>query len=183
MLSQWRKFRGWSVLEYFLKNPNVSVHTKELSRTLKISPRTANDYLRSYEEDGVLTSEAIGNVIAYKLNNDQFLVKGLKRTYFLMQMNELGIERFATENDILSLAVYGSFASGDYTQESDIDILIISPNKDVDLSLLKPLETVFGTEIDAQTYTLGEWRKICRENREFAEEVKSNYVLIYGVKL
>jgi hypothetical protein len=183
MLSEWRRFKGWVVLEHFLKNPNTKIHTKELSRILKISPRTAGEYLKTYEKDGILKRESVGNMSLYSLNNNSYLVKSLKKTYFLIQLNELEIEDFVNKNEIISLAVYGSFASGEYTKNSDIDFIIISPKKKLNLGKLKVLENIFNTEIDVQIYTLGEWRKMRKENKEFVEHVKSTYVLIYGAEL
>lgn len=182
MLTEWRKFKGWLVLEYFLKNPTDRIHIKHLSRILKISPRTAEVYLKLYRDKGILKSERIGNILRFYLNNENPLVKSLKRTYFLMVLNGFDIERFLKENGIISFCIYGSFASGEYSEESDIDILIISPRKKIDLRELKFLEEVFDAELDIQIFTPGEWRKISKINKEFYEEVKSNYI-VYGADI
>jgi predicted nucleotidyltransferase len=41
------------------------------------------------------------------------------------------------QNDIKGVAVVGSFARGDYNSNSDIDLVIISTNKDFTLSIIK----------------------------------------------
>ena len=35
MIREWNKFKGWSVLEYFLLYPNTKIHINELKRKIK----------------------------------------------------------------------------------------------------------------------------------------------------
>lgn len=88
MLSEWRKFKGWCVLEFFLSKPENKIHIKRLARELNISPQTSNRYLRLYEAEGLLRSETAGNVVQFYLNNEHPMVKDLKRLYLDMQMHE-----------------------------------------------------------------------------------------------
>lgn len=183
MLTQWRKFKGWLILEYFLRKPNIKIHIKELSRVLGVSPRTADEYLKLYAKDRILKSKRIGNLIQFYLNNNSPFVKSLKSTYFLMYINNANLNNFLEENNIISFAVYGSFSTGEYTEKSDIDLILISPKKKIDLKDLSFLEELFNAEIDVQIYTLGEWRRMHKQNKEFVEQVKSTHTLIYGAEL
>lgn len=88
MLSEWRKFRGWAVLEFFLSQPSAQVHIKQLARELDISPQTANYYLRLYEAEGLLVSEPVGNLVRFRLDNSLPLARELKRSYACMLLHE-----------------------------------------------------------------------------------------------
>ncbi|MDE1828680.1 MAG: hypothetical protein KGH65_05975, partial [Candidatus Micrarchaeota archaeon] len=59
LIKEWDKFKGWSVLEFFLTNYS-KIHLKGLARKLGISPRTAQIYLGLYEKEGILQSERVG---------------------------------------------------------------------------------------------------------------------------
>ena len=99
MLQEFRKFKGWVVLEFFLAHPNTKIHLKKLVRTLGISPRTALTYLRTLKKDKILREEKVGNMTIFSLNNELYPVKALKRAHFLLTLNELGFpDVFLKEN-------------------------------------------------------------------------------------
>lgn len=181
MLKEWRKFKGWEVLEFFLKE-NGKIHLKALSRKLKISPRTAQLYLQLYEKKGILRKEKVGNMFLYSLNRNPLTLE-FRKLYFLLQTYP-HIKKFIKENpEINSLVLYGSHASGEYDNKSDIDLLVISQKKKIDLSSLKILEKRFRKEVKVQVFSVGEWRKLTGENDLFVISVLKNHVLLYGAEL
>jgi len=54
----------------------------------------------------------------------------MTKAYYLLRLKHLGIERL-TKN-CTSLAIYGSFARGDVDEKSDLDILVIGEESNVD---------------------------------------------------
>lgn len=182
MLSEFRKFRGWNVLEFFLSNPNTKIHINKLARELKIGPQTSNRYLRLYEAETLLDSESIGNVIQFYLNNRHPLVKELKRLYFNLLLHENNfINNLIQHNpSIINLLLYGSHASGEYSEKSDVDLLVISQNKEIDISAVKKLEKQLNKEVQVSVYTIGEWRKLTKKDDPFIKSVLSKHILLYG---
>jgi len=182
MLSEWRKFKGWSILEFFLSNPNTKIHIKGLARKLNISPQTSNRYLRLYEAEKFLKSESMGNLVQFCLNNQYPLIKELKRLYFNLLLHDSNfINNFIQHNpSIVNLFLYGSHASGGYSEKSDIDLLAISQNKEIDLSVVKELEKQLHKEAQVSVYTIGEWRKLIKKDDPFAKSVLREHILLYG---
>jgi len=88
MLPQWDKFKGWVVLEYFLRNPSKRIHIKGLARELKISPRTSEVYCKLYSDSGLLLKEKFANLSIFFLNKTHPLSRELKKTYILSQILE-----------------------------------------------------------------------------------------------
>ncbi len=176
---EWQKFRGWSVLEFFLKNDR-EVYVKELSRELKISPHTANYYLKFYKNAGILTERKKGNLTLYTLS-DNSLVRELKRFYIIDQIISAAPRLCA--NKAISVALYGSCASGTYDKSSDIDMLVISQSKDINLNMLKSIEEKTGKEVKVEVLRLGEWRRLKRKKDKFAKSIISNHVLLCGAEI
>lgn len=184
MLKEWQKFRGWKALEFFLENPNASSHTNEIARRIALGKSTISTYLTIYARDGLLNKRKTGNLISYSLNNESYVVKALKKFYVLQKLGETGfVQKFASYNQPVSLVLYGSYASGEYTEHSDVDILAISQSKRLDQPLLNKLEKALKKEVNLEVYAQGEWRKMVRAERTFAVSVKKNHVLLYGAEL
>lgn len=184
MLTEFKKFKGWVVLEYFLKNPIVKIHIKKLARELKIGNYTAQHYLAVYEKDGTLSSEKIGNLKQYSLNNEVTSVQSLKKFYFLQKLSELTFSKQLIDDNpsISSIVLYGSYANGTYSDKSDIDLLIIS-NEKINQESLRKLESEFGKEVGLTVYTIGEWRSLIRKGNNFVLSVIKNNVVLYGAEI
>ena len=179
LIKEWNKFKGWSILEFFLTN-DTKIHLKGLARNLQISPRTAQIYLKLYEKEGILQSEAVGNMILYSIA-DNFMTRDLKRAHFLLSIKNF-VSAFLKDNEgIVSLVLYGSHAGGRYDSKSDIDLLAISQRKALDLGALKVMEGKLGKEVKIEVYSIGEWRKM--EKSDFYISIIKDNVLLYGAQL
>lgn len=185
MLKEWRKFRGWVVLEYFLQNPYSRIHIKGLAKSLGISPRTAEVYCKLYEKAKLLKLEKVANTLQFSLDNSDHLARELKRFWFLSFLRERNFVDGVLEknSDIISLALYGAYASGNYSNESDVDILAISQGKKVDLEPFRALEAGLGRAVEVSVYSVGEWRSAKRKKNEFAASVLKNNVLLWGSEI
>lgn len=180
LIEKWRKFRGWKVLEFFLKTEK-EIHVKKLARELKISPQTASYYLKFYKKVGILKERKEANLLLYSLL-DNVLTRQLKIFYILDQIYPF-ILKFANKNNLTSIALYGSHASGTYDKSSDIDLLIISQQKTLNLDELKNLERKIRKEVKIQVFSLGEWRNLKRKGNSFVESVLSKHILLYGAEI
>jgi len=167
-------------LEFFLKT-GKEVHVKKLARELNISPQTATYYLKFYRKVNVLKEKREANLLLYSLD-DNALTRQLKIFYVLDQIYPF-ILRFANKNNITSIALYGSHASGTFDETSDIDLLLISQKRTFDLSELKKLERKTGKEVKIQVFSLGEWRSLKRKANSFVQSVLSKHILLYGAEI
>ncbi len=181
LIDEWEKFRGWLVLEPFLEG-DERIYIKELSRKLKISPRTAQFYLDVYEKEGILEREKVGNALLYHLS-DIPVVLALKRFFIILIMKDY-IENFVKQNKgISSVVLYGSSSTGEFDKRSDIDLLIISQTKDLNLVKLKALEERLGKEVKVEILSIGEWRRLALKKDHFYLSVVGKHTVLYGVKL
>ena len=183
MISEWNKFKGWSVLEFFLLNPNTKIHINGLARKLKSSPRTAQMFCVGYYEEGLLEKKEIGNNHQFFLNQKDSRVKTLKKFIgpYLVS-DKLYLKPFLDKNkNILSVSIYGSFATGDYGDHSDLDILVITADeKKPDTADLSKIELKLGRESAVTTIHMSKWRAMERKKEKFYLSIIKKSILIWG---
>ena len=181
MITTFRKFVGFKVLEYFLKHPTEKTYLNELAKKLQISPRSVKIYCDLFDKEEIIKREIKGNMHIFTTNNDNFRVREMKRAYFLNLLGEMNIEKIAEK--YASIAIYGSYASGNYDEKSDIDILIIGDEKNVKRELVVKIMNKIGTEIQLNAIPIIKWEKMKKDNDHFVKNILRNHVLIKGVEL
>ncbi|MEW5955655.1 MAG: nucleotidyltransferase domain-containing protein, partial [Candidatus Micrarchaeota archaeon] len=110
-----------------------------------------------------------------------FVVKAVKRAYFLEKLRRKNAESVAAEGAV-SFAVYGSFASGEYDEKSDVDLLIIGRREQLSEKGVAELEKKLGKRIQVTVVPPQKWEK-GRQGEPFAQSVLRNHVLLKGMPL
>jgi len=184
VISEFRKFKGWVLLEFFLSHPSTKIHFREVVRRLGLSPRTAQVYLRAFEKDRILLAEEIGNLRIFYLNNELPLVRELKKANLLLTLNELRfLDRFLEGNQgTVSLAVYGSYADGTNDEKSDMDFLVIKRGA-LDESPFKEIERRVKKDVTVMCMEPAEWNARAKERDPFYINVVRKHILLYGADL
>jgi predicted nucleotidyltransferase len=181
MLLYFRKFVGFKILEYFLKYPDQKTYLKELAKKLQVSPRSVKIYCDIFEKEGIIKREIMGNLHIFTTNNDNFRVREMKRAYYMNLLAELNINNISKE--CVSIAIYGSYASGNYDEKSDIDILVIGDEKDVKRDIAVDIMKKIGKEVQLIVISVIKWEKMKKEKDHFVTNIIRNHVLISGVEL
>ena len=162
-----------ALLSKLMMTPDRSFFIRELSRELKIP------YGMLYKEEknllslGILTEEKRGKVTLVSVN---------KKLPYFTEIRRL-ITKTAGLGDLMKSAlsrlegiryalIYGSFASGDESESSDIDLLVVADvNEERVLNAISETEKEVGREIN---YIL--WSE-----KEFAKRVKSRHRLLTDI--
>jgi predicted nucleotidyltransferase len=177
------KYIRWRILAHFLSHPNTSFYIKEVARTLNVSPGSVSTALKFFEEWGLLIREEKERVHLYRLNQEHPLAYPLKRTYGLvLVLSSMPAEKFLeADGNIISIALFGSYADGSYDEESDIDILIIAPaKKEGIIEVVRGLEDELGKHVNVSLFKLSEWRLMAKRGDVFYKKVVQNHVMLYG---
>jgi len=181
MLNSFRKFVGFKILEYFLKYPTEKTYLNELAKKLQISSRSVKIYCDIFDKQKIIKREIKGNMHIFTTNNDNFRVREMKRSYFMNIFAEMDIENIAEK--IASIAIYGSYASGNYDEKSDVDILIIGEEQYIKRDkIVKIMETI-GKEFQLNVIPIIKWEKLKKDNNHFVKNIIRNHVLIRGAEL
>ena len=181
MLSIFRKFVGFKILEYFLQHPTEETYLKELAKILKISPRSVKIYCDQFEKDGIITRKIKGNLHLFTTNNEDFRVREFKRAYIANLLAEHQIDTIA--ENAPSVALYGSHASGTYDEKSDIDLLIIGEEKQIQREQIIHIMHSIGKEIQLTIIPMIKWEKMKKTKDIFAQNILNNHMHIKGVEL
>ncbi|MDD4049709.1 MAG: nucleotidyltransferase domain-containing protein [Candidatus ainarchaeum sp.] len=186
MLKEWSQYTGFKVLSYFIENPNTKIHLNELARKLNVSASSVLKYCNSYVKDTVLFKEKKSNSVFFSLNNDNVFVKSFKKSYFIGSiLNSSSFSKFIEENksSLVSLILYGGYSSGNYSENSDVDILIIYNSDKINYNSILNLENVFKKEINITKLSLNQWVKKLNQKDEFITSILNNHVCLWGANI
>jgi len=181
MLQEFEKFVGFRVLAWFLTHPTGEIHINKLARELGVSPGSVKSYADAFERDGLLTVTRLGTARLLSLDNDSFAARELKRACMALLLIRAGIEEIAPES--IAVAIYGSTAAGTFDEQSDIDILIIGDESQVDHDRVPALEAETDREVQLTVVPYYRWERMKEEGDPFVTSVLQNHMLVRGARL
>ncbi len=135
-----------TIKEYFFTNPSAKLRVREIERTLKCPLPSVIRYCKELEKEGILDIERTGTTAFYTPSraSEKYLLE--KKLYNIKTMYESGlIEYLKKELSNPAIVLFGSFAKGEDTEESDIDLYIETPSKKK--VSLKKFENILKREI------------------------------------
>lgn len=147
--------------------------TVELRATLGASSTSLHTELTRLTAAGIVESESVGRAKRYRAATDSPLVRPLRQ----LLDRTLGIERqlataLAGVQGVDAAAIYGSWARGEISPRSDIDVIVVG---DADpgtiYDAVHEAELLSGRDIDVRVYRADELRTRVTEGSAFLGEV------------
>lgn len=161
------------IFSLLFTNPQKKYYFRELQRLIGGSPGSLLRELNYLVEGGILEDEFRGNLRFFRVNKNHPLFPELK-SIVLKTEGIVGKikDSFLKEPKIKAAFIYGSFAQGDETSASDVDLMIVGEPDLTNLRRrIKRLENWFGREINYSVYS----------SKEFIQKKKKsdfvNYIL------
>ncbi|RLJ00895.1 MAG: nucleotidyltransferase domain-containing protein [Candidatus Aenigmatarchaeota archaeon] len=180
MMKEFEKYAGFKVLNFFLLNPKTKIHIKALAKRLKVSPSTAKFYCDLFLREELFNVEKKGNLKIFSLNNNSVYTRELKKVLALIRFKECGMDRIIKSG---TLAVYGSYASGEFDERSDVDILVIGKKSDLEEESFLRFRKKLKKDIQITIIPYYRWERMKKRKDPFVMEVLENHILIKGEKL
>lgn len=172
-----------ALLRLFYTNPDQSYYMHEIGRILGKKPGYFQRTLNTMVDDRILVSEPKANARYFKANKDYPLYEELKSIVF-KTVGVLGSiqEIFQSLGGVQYCFIYGSFARNEQTSMSDIDLVVVGDvDEDIINKQLDRLEQVLKREINYKIYTLGEFRRVLRNEEPFISEVmRGRKIMVIG---
>lgn len=160
------------VLAVFLRRPAASLYSGDVLAATGLSRAGANFALRDLTRAGFLQREPRGRLHFYTLVTGNPLVRQLKVLFTLLALGP-AVEELKWH--ALRIVLYGSAATGEDTEESDIDLLIITRDK---VAVGKRIAKYTVRErIQPVIHTPQEWALLGSENPVFCGQVERGIVL------
>lgn len=118
------------IKEYYFVNPGSKLRVREIEKHLGLPLPSVIRYCRELQDEGILTTIKMGNVVFYTADRTSrdFLLE--KRLYNIKSIYGSGIIEFLNTglgNPVVIL--FGSYSKGEDTETSDIDIYVETHSK------------------------------------------------------
>jgi len=161
------------VLSHFFSHPGESFYIRQLTSVLEGPVGTVARELSHLEKTGILKNERIGKQKHYSIRKDFPIVEDLRNIF--LKTTGVGAKLKTTFEKLpgVELAfIYGSYASGEATAKSDIDIMIIGDASDREVApAIARIERHIKREINYTIYARHEAEKRLGESGDFIHEV------------
>ena len=148
------------ILKILVVNTESAFNINELSRRTGFSLRGVEKELKNLLSGGILRREVTGNQHRYQLDPlcpIQREIKGIIiKTVGIAVLLKQALR--SVEQKIVRAFIYGSFASGDYGNDSDVDLFIVTELSGLKLAeLLGDVRNEIGRSINVSQFTLDEY--------------------------
>jgi len=171
------------ILLHFYTNPDYELYLREISVVLDEDPGNLSKEMSKLEKEGIFLSRLSGKQKYFSLNKDYPLYDELKSIIFKTIGIKGSIQKIINEADgIVTAFIYGSYASGEETSASDIDLcLIIDDNifdEDKFISRINDLEKSTSREVNYIYYSKDEWIDKISQKDSFIYSIKNGQKII-----
>jgi len=170
------------ILKLFLFNSNNSFYQRQISNLTAQSIRGVQREVDKLNGIGIIERSIQGNRIYYKLNKKCPIAQDLKNIFF----KSVGIAEVLRDNfkekKIKLAFIYGSYAKGEESLLSDIDLMVIGDISSKELSsiLSKPKKELMR-EINYVVFSLNEFINKAMQKDHFINSVlKDKKIYIMG---
>ena len=163
------------VLNIFLDDPQREFHLREIARIAKISPSTSKRALDELKKIELIKEERKANLRIFSAEKESQTFKELKKIINLEWIKKRKLVENIVDESTISVVLFGSFAQGTNTKESDLDVLVITSKR----KLVK-IKELNGVEVQLIQKTLKEFRELEKKDNPFYREIISTGIALYG---
>ncbi|MBU4487920.1 MAG: nucleotidyltransferase domain-containing protein [Candidatus Omnitrophica bacterium] len=165
------------VLQFLLMHPAKIYYEREIARGTKISYGSANNVLRQLCKEGLIEKKSEGRMCYYSLDAANPYIREFKILSNLAILEPL-VERLKPHTRRIIL--YGSWANGTDSEESDIDLFIVTSSEDKVRSIINKFSNssrIVNRKIQAVITTLADLLDQDEKDKVFAKEVEQGKIL------
>lgn len=159
------------IISFLTLHSGTSFYDKEISERTGVSRGMTNRLLNKFLEIGLVLRERRGRMWFYSLSKTPLF------KYYRIYENLIELTESVNALKPVShkIVLYGSAAFGDDTAESDIDLLVITEQKDKVLKEIRAFKT--EKEIKPVVQTTSEYATSKKKDKAFYEEIAKGITL------
>jgi len=169
-----------SLLAKLLMNPDESFYIRELSRKLKIPYGMLYKEEKNLASLGIVNEEKKGKVTLVSINKNMPYFTELKNLMIkTVGLGDLLKTALSELKGMRYALIYGSFASGEESASSDIDLLIVgNSSEEKILNVVGQVEKEVGREINYILWSEEEFMKRIKSKHHLLREIASKPVIM-----
>ena len=128
------KYNRYKLIKLFLDSPTESFRLREIARLTKISPPSVMDYLKEFENEGLVNKQIKRKIPFYTAIRDSSNFVLYKKISILFELNNVGLVDYLWDKlSPEAIILYGSFSKGESIESSDVDLFILGKDKNLEL--------------------------------------------------
>jgi len=163
-----------TVFELFLGDPMAEHHEREVMRETNVSKGSANRILRELADLGFLIRERKGRMVFYRLDTENPVVRQFK---VLVNVYALSSLLNQLKRRTRRVVLFGSCAQGLDVKESDIDLFILSSEKEAVRRIVGDFNQEDGRRVTPIVVDSNEYMRLKREDKPLYENIERGIVL------
>ncbi len=165
----------------FIYNPQKEYYLNQVARLIGTSAGNARRELGRLIEADFLTKEKKGNALYFKINSGNIILPDIKNIVDkTIGLKHILAKELRRVKGIDFAFLFGSYAKGDFRNNSDIDLYVIGEISEKDLyPKIKSAEEKVYREINYHLSTLPEFKENLKKSF-FLKEILKNFILVTG---
>ena len=185
------------ILEIFLKNPFDTVHLRKISEISKVSLNNVSKTMELYVEQDLFKRQDVSDMAFFKpnLKNEtmlklfEFLEMERKNNFYLdnkkisRMLKKYTNRLIQSEREIQIIILFGSVARGEWTKNSDIDVLSVISKKSKSIaSILDKVKVDVSPllKISPVSTTINKFKEGLKNKSEFYEDLWRDRIVLYN---
>lgn len=169
------------ILKVLLFSPGKEFHLRELSREIDITPIYVKKELQNLKELNLVLSSKKGNLNLFKINKNSSLFPELKSIFLKTEFLSEIIKKSIRKLKIDFAFIYGSFAKGVESKDSDIDLFVVgSADEDELVKVVLRVEKKIRREVNYILWNKALFLKRTRKHHLLNEIAKNPVIMLVG---
>jgi len=163
---------GLQILTFLARNPDQQFYIREIAKNIDKSVGGTHKTLKSLKEMNFIKEYKSGKNIYYQINPINPSIKNFK---IFMTINELSPLVNKIKEISEKIILFGSCANGEDTSESDIDLIVLTNEKEKANKLV--INKKFDRKIQAVVVNAADLMKNKEKDKAFYQEINKGITL------
>jgi len=163
---------GLQILTFLARNPDKQFYIREIAKKMDKSVGGTHKTLKSLKQMDFVKENKSGKNVYYQINQMNPSIENFKIFMTINELTPLVNKLRGTSEKII---LFGSCTTGKDTSESDIDLLVLTNEKEKSNKLI--INEKFDRRIQAVVVNAADLIKIKEKDKAFYQEIKKGITL------
>jgi predicted nucleotidyltransferase len=162
------------VLSLLASDPMKEFYQREIAREANVSIGAVNQILRTLAEREIVTEDKRGRMIFYRYNIQNLVSRQLK---ILFNVNDISELIGSIRERCKRIVLFGSAAEGSDVKGSDLDLFVLTQEKDAVRRAIKEYEEEIGRRIAPIIMNASEFIELRSKDKALHDRILEGIVL------